>query len=432
MKRAVAAVLSMILITMAVSPYAYTSTLSDWYDRKTESGQEETLGEETTQDQTAQEAVQEVTIQDSDIPSQADEARDGYAVPQVQLKMTEQKILSPAFGNAVVGRTMIPEGWTMKVTDLSIGTVSISCPNAIGLEVTDPTGEYSLYFISKREFRQQIITMMGSAAASEDDVYDFSTMTHTLNYREADAACDYMTNLLFGNGYVFQSQKSFSEEEVKTLRSAREKYEEEVWMKFDAFRMGLQGQKIIWTDVTAAQRTYSDGNDVVTFNLVSAGYEMDYSAMKTLVQTYNWCMPAVFAMKTPAPEHDRYQEVFDVFCLTTAVSQEFEQLRTMNSERLVKELTIALNDGKSYSPSQGSWDEYESMTVDTGDSYTSFEAWDDYILGQSDYTTGDGTHVKIPSDYEHVFEGDNGTIYAGSSSDGPGGSLELSPSQIGE
>ena len=50
--------------------------------------------------------------------------------------------------------------------------------------------------------------------------------------------------------------KHFSRALDKPEKDAREKYEEEVWMKFDAFRMGLQGQKIIWTDVTAAQRTY--------------------------------------------------------------------------------------------------------------------------------------------------------------------------------
>ena len=34
--------------------------------------------------------------------------------------------------------------------------------------------------------------------------------------------------------------------------------------------------------------------------------------------------------------------------------------------------------------------------------------------------------------YDHVYEGDNGIIYAGNSSDGPAGSTELNPTQIGD
>ena len=46
--------------------------------------------------------------------SEEDEQSEGYEAPQVSLRLTEQKILSPAFNNAAVGKTVIPEGWSLQ------------------------------------------------------------------------------------------------------------------------------------------------------------------------------------------------------------------------------------------------------------------------------------------------------------------------------
>ena len=192
--------------------------------------------------------------------SEENEQTEGYEAPQVSLHLTEQKILSPAFNNAAVGKTVIPEDWSITVTDLMIGSESITCPNAVMVNV---------------------------------------------------------------------------------------------------------------------------------------------------------------------------KEVFDAFCLSTSVSAEFEELRNLNSQRLMAEWLKARNSGGTYTPSTGSWDDNESSTVDSGDTYSAFDAWDDYIKDETDYTTGDGSHVKVPSYYDHVFEGEDGTIYAGNSVDGPAGSTELDPTDIG-
>ena len=108
-------------------------------------------------------------------------------------------------------------------------------------------------------------------------------------------------------------------------------------------------------------------------------------------------------------------------------------MRQNHSQKLVNAILSARNAGYdySYNSSDSDYDELGSSTVDSGDSYSAFDAWDDYIRGETDYTTGDGTHVKLPNSYDHVFEGTDGTIYAGSSPDGPAGSTELNPTQIG-
>ncbi len=367
----------------------------------------------------------------TDLDSGTDLAENGgYDVPQADMQLVERKITSPALSNAVVGRTIVPENWDIKVTDLMIGTESITCPNAVWVTISDPEGKCELTFISRREFEEKSMNLMGYITHTEDDVYDLSGMMHTLDYREADEACDLMAKILYGDGLSCIGKKEYSEEELDNLQKARDDYHTFIQEKVRKAGGEKSGENLSWTDVTAAQKTYVSGNDKITVNLLSAGYQLDNDFSGT--HTIFWAMPAVCAIKTSAQAHDEYQELFSVFCQFTSVSQEYEQLRSQNSQKLVQEFTKAWNSGVTYYPSAESWENNEDATVNSGDTYSSADAWDDYIRGETDYTTGDGSHIKISNDYDHVFEGDNGNIYAGSSADGPAGSEELDPTRIGD
>ena len=39
------------------------------------------------------------------------------------------------------------------------------------------------------------------------------------------------------------------------------------------------------------------------------------------------------------------------------------------------------------------------------------ERFTDYIFDQNDYTLSDGSHVKVSTAYDYVYEGDNGVVY---------------------
>ena len=363
--------------------------------------------------------------------SEEDEQSEGYEVPQVSLHLTEQKILSPAFNNAAVGKTVIPEGWSITVMDLMIGSESITCPNAVMVNVKDPEGKCELTFLSRREYEQQISSVMGYQVESTDDAFDFSIMMHTLRYREAAEACDLMASVLYPDALYLMHEKTLSDEEQAVIQTAGDAYYQELVNAFVQYGMEQQGSTLAWSDVSAARRTYAAGNDAVTVDLAVAGYEIDTVLYSAQTQYIFWTMPCVFAMRTSAEDHAVYEEVFDAFCLSTSVSAEFEELRNLNSQRLMAEWLKARNSGGTYTPSTGSWDDNESSTVDSGDTYSAFDAWDDYIKDETDYTTGDGSHVKVPSYYDHVFEGEDGNIYAGNSVDGPPGSTELDPTDIG-
>ena len=64
-----------------------------------------------------------------------------------------------------------------------------------------------------------------------------------------------------------------------------------------------------------------------------------------------------------------------------------------------------------------------------GDDYSE-ERFSDYIFDQNDYTLSDGSHVKVPTNYEYVWEGDNGMVYYSDSAFAqPGGSTQLTPNR---
>lgn len=394
---------------MAFSACAEGSSLSDWYSKKT--------GEESAQ------AASEKT----ETPA----VEEGYSVPQERLVLSERKIESPALGGAAVGRMMIPEDWTVKVTDLGLGTESITCPNAVWVVASDPEGKREMAFLSRREFEQRDVSMMGYETTTADDSFDVDLMMHTLRYREADEVCGLMAEVLYGAESLVD-EKEFSDEESASVGQAKAMVEADVRKAVEETGIERYGTTLGWIDATAAQRTYSVGGDAVTVCASSSGYEMNSETYGTSFRSVFWAMPAVFALKTPEGEHAAYEEAFDAFKATASVSHEYEELRRMNSERLAAEWIRARNEGTPYSPSETSFGDYEESTVDSGDTYSALEGWDDYIRDETSYTTGDGSQVKISDDWEHVFEGDDGSIWVSDSPDGPIGSAELNPTQIGE
>ena len=356
--------------------------------------------------------------------------------------LKEEKIKSPGFNGAVVGKTVIPEGWSIEVIDLSINSESITCPNAIWMTASSPDGKCKLSYISRREFKQEYTNAMGMEISSEDDKYSVSDMMHTLNYREAPEVCDLMASIIYECSPILEYQWTLSKEDKASIEEAKQNYNTSVIKDINnanqMYGMNLQLQG---TDFTIATRTYSAGNKKITLRGFSSGFELfsDFSSYgyESYTDTIYWSMPAIYGLWTDEDVHESYQRIFDAFAAGTTISQEYEQMRNLNSQELQLAMLEAKNQAQqgSYSSSYGTESRYEDIedtTIGSGDTYSAFDAWDDYIRGEEDYTTSDGTHIKLPSDYDHVYEGDNGIIYAGNSSDGPAGSTELNPTQIGD
>ena len=158
--------------------------------------------------------------------TQAAGGEDGEAVPEPQspeegtgtanaVVFREEKLFSTLFGGLAVGKTVVPEGWRVETQDLTLGSESISWPNALYVTVTSPDGACVMKYMSRRLFTQWYTNLMGFTAQSTDDAYDYSEMMHTLDYRDAAGVGDLMVDLLFDDSF---SALDFSTD--KALRKA--------------------------------------------------------------------------------------------------------------------------------------------------------------------------------------------------------------------
>lgn len=346
----------------------------------------------------------------------------------------EQKLVSALFGGATVGSTLVPEGWTVQLRELSLQSESISWPNAVDVTVTSPDGACVMRYQSQRNYAQSAGYAAGFTATSADDGYDRSTMMHTLDYREAAGVCDLMVGILFEGSYSPVAEHALSAEDEAYLRAARERYSQETAAANEMAAQATGGSvSIRWSDVTMAERTYRSGESMAEVAAISAGMDF-YSdlGMGAWSEYVYWNVAGLYAMKCPAEDYERCKAIYDVFAANTGVSQEYVAMTERHAEHL-QQYFLRLKNGESVSEPEESaaLDAITEDTVGQGETYSAEEGWSDVIRDETDYTTTDGSRVKLPSYYDHVFEGDDGTIYAGSSVDGPAGSVELSPTRIG-
>lgn len=326
--------------------------------------------------------------------STASPVKYGFYKDQVKLSMREEKIISSGM-NAVVGRMMIPDGWTVQVIDLTTDSESIACPNAVYVTVTAPDESCELKFVSRRVF-QQVTNADGTT--SEDGGYDDTTHMRTFNYRNAKDACALMADLFYapdsanaGNTPYFKSTGSIpliksDEEKIAELQENFEKVVGETY----AQASDASGEPVS-TELTIAKETFSDENHDVAIFACSESCEVKSGETDAIM----WSMPFAYGMRTPKGMLDRYRELFDVFCASTSVSKEFEQMRDENAEKMANELTAAQEEGKEYTPDVTFGDI-------SGESYGALNTWD----GKTQYTTGEDNAALVGSNFEHVFESD--------------------------
>lgn len=353
-----------------------------------------------------------------------------YSVPQKQITVHEEQIISPAFGTAV-GRVVVPDGWSVTVQDLSIGSESMTWPNAIFVTVSSPDGSCTLSYISVREFYQFCNNILGTMAYSEDDGFDYKKLAHTLNYRDASACCDLMCAVLYGadkNATVVKEYQ-FSAENEAAIEQFRQKYIESVVASDkNAKSAGLSVGELIGADFTAAKRKYQNADGEIIMLASSLGTTTQMQNMGLIYQTTVWKMPFVFGIRTNSV--DEYEELFDIFCNVTSASKEYYAMCSATGSRLLAEYAEAMaGTGEITIGENGGYSDIEADTIESGNSYSAIEGWDDVIKEQNDYTTGTGDHVKVDIGFDHVFEFDDGSILATNTY--PEGGTELFPTEVG-
>ena len=135
---------------------------------------------------------------------------------------------------------------------------------------------------------------------------------------------------------------------------------------------------------------------------------------------YSWNAPYAYAYIAPKDEFDAGKPAFNLFAANTSVSDEFSISVAKISTELISQIT--LGNSVSYSSVET---ELQQDLQSSADSYQT-ERFTDYILSQETYTTSEGKEIKIPNNYDYVYEGDDGNIYVSDSAfDEPAGATRL-------
>ena len=124
-----------------------------------------------------------------------------------------------------------------------------------------------------------------------------------------------------------------------------------------------------------------------------------------------WCVPFTYIFTAESEQAlTSMQNEFLTFVSNSSVSPEFyylvEQYRAYIENLLAQQLT---NQIQAATEIQSQLMDGYSSSSDTNDRVT--DMWSDYIYDRADYTTSDGSTVKVPTYYDHVYETDSGDIY---------------------
>ncbi len=327
------------------------------------------------------------------------------------------------YGDMTLGRACLPADYTYQYNPVcSVADLSIGNPWALFLNATSPDGHIGLIYQSARDY----ISYPGSNA--NDGQYDSAAHTPMLHYMNAVEYCDYWTQQSFTTAKSIRCiDENTYPEMAPYLRQKAKEYEE----MLNSSSYGVLKVSDVTFDfaIRLYQVTSEDGYEYIC--AVSSGsMAMTCSGsvpgpFVTLTTEFtSWQVPYLYAMLCPAPEwYDGSSELFKTFMANTSVSLQF----VAANQRLSNDLWDIIN-GRSGGVSDNHETQVMREETSRGDDYD--DQFSDYILDRNDYTLSDGSHVKIPTGFDYVYEGDNGNVYFRSSSSAqPGGSTQLYPNQ---
>lgn len=325
-------------------------------------------------------------------------------------------------GGMTMGRCTAPQGYmvqgkaTCSVTDQSAGN-----PWLLRIAVQSEDG------MSNMTYQSAVDYMDDANGQTQDGVYNSNYFTPMLHYMSAGDYCDYWLNRAVPDVMSAQLVEENSYPALQSLLRQRESDLLQTQRSLLQYT-GLTADRVA---VSLASRRYhvrTNSGLEYYFCVATATQGMWYTASLPgpyldLSNSYIlWSAPYVYTMLCPVRLWEARGGAFDVFVENTSASDQFMAA----NQKLSNELwDIITGRGATYADSY-SEDVMRSETA-SGDDYDD-ERFTDYLFDQNDYTLSDGSHVKVSTAYDYVYEGDGGKVYYSDSAFAqPGGSIQLHP-----
>lgn len=323
------------------------------------------------------------------------------------------------YGDMTVGRIAAPADYEVagQIFCCSQGQ-SVTHPWLLTMEARHAENG-SMRYVSARDY----LDLLGEEGAV-DGTYSQRYQTPMLHYMTATEFCDYLA------GYFFDQ---LGAEDISVL-------ETDTFPQLQDFLAGEAQRHIRESDIGSMGGLLTIDRDVITLCrrsyaftaggtdyrcVIFTGNEASYFTLHgySNVQWVNWGVPFTYVMFCPAQDWAEGSAAFELFIGNTTVSDQFMSANKNMSDALWAGIRKAHDVTDCVSIATTALDRETSA----GDDYED-ERFTDYIFDQNDYTLSDGSHVKVSTAYDYVYEGDNGMVYYSDSAfSQPGGSTQLYP-----
>ena len=348
-------------------------------------------------------------------PQQPDGGGEALSEAELRQRGTFMRVsrLTDSGLNMVVGQMTAPDDWQVseQVQWSSYGNY----PGMTQLSAVSPDGLRSFQLISTMSYFQTD-SIFSSLGENETDP---TTYRIHRQYRTAEQFVEMMLSGIGCTGAQKLSSSSIDSQSLSALKSTAEQhaYQTGYSLVQSLANLGmsanLAGYESTVVDNRYAVTTQSGQTEYIeVFTLVWA-YQTSWVVQNSsiTVNEIYWCVPFTYIFTAESEQAlTSMQNEFLTFVSNSSVSPEFyylvEQYRAYIENLLAQQLT---NQIQAATEIQSQLMNDYSSSSDTNDRVT--DMWSDYIYDRDDYTTSDGSTVKVPTYYDHVYETDSGDIY---------------------
>ena len=348
---------------------------------------------------------------------QTDGGSGGEALSEAELRQrgTFMRVsrLTDSGLNMVVGRITAPDDWQVseQVQWSSYGNY----PGMTQLSAVSPDGLRSFQLISTMSYFQTD-SIFSSLGENETDP---TTYRIHRQYRTAEQFVEMMLSGIGCTGAQKLSSSSIDSQSLSALKSTAEQhaYQTGYSLVQSLANLGMSANLVGYESTVVDNRyavtTQSGQTEYIeVFTLVWA-YQTSWVVQNSsiTVNEIYWCVPFTYIFTAESEQAlTSMQNEFLTFVSNSSVSPEFyylvEQYRAYIENLLAQQLT---NQIQAATEIQSQLMQDYGSSSDTNDRVT--EMWSDYIYDRDDYTTSDGSTVKVPTYYDHVYETDSGDIF---------------------
>ena len=348
-------------------------------------------------------------------PQQPDSGGEALSEAELRQRGTFMRVsrLTDSGLNMVVGQMTAPDDW--QVSEQVQWSNYGNYPGMTQLSAVSPDGLRSFQLISTMSY-YQTDSIFNSLGENETDP---TTYRIHRQYRTAEQFVELFISNLGCTSARKLGSCSIDQQSLGALQSVAEQhaYQTGYSLVQSLANLGmsanLAGYESTVVDNRYAVTTQSGQTEYIeVFTLVWA-YQTSWVVQNSsiTVNEIYWCVPFMYISTAESEQAlASTQNEFLTFVSNSHVSPEFyylvQQYRSYIENQLAQQLT---NQIQAATEIQSQLMDGYSSSSDTNDRVT--DMWSDYIYDRDDYTTSDGSTVKVPTYYDHVYETDSGDIY---------------------